>query len=155
MAELDTVRLRDSQMDTVSLRNAFRTFTDAATFRRFAIQLRRDAPQNSQYGRPPERGLRYWQDELWLQFRAQLPAAPESIDAIRDAMLWCDLHEHSLVDGQGFLVSGVYETPGFVDALESQFPFGYGYWQLICPECVTACKTWIARYAPDAESEND
>ena len=137
-------------MDTETLRNAFLTFTDAATFRRFTTQLRRDAPDNSQYGRQRDDTLRYWQEQLWTRFNSEHPSAPTDMDSIRAALLWCNVHNTVLVDGHGFMADGICDTPGFTDALELQFPFGYGYWNIICPTCVKTCADWVHVNAPDS-----
>ena len=30
--------------------------------------------------------------------------------------------------------------------LDTQFPFGFGYWNLICPRCVEACREWFTTH---------
>ena len=129
------------------LRDAFLVFAGLKRFRKFTLQLRRDSPQESRFEHLPGLDeLRYWQDILWRSFREVHPDAPTSIEAIRDALLWCDVHESPLVLHEAVRPAGGHSgLPGFTEAQETSFPFGYGYWRLSCTQCVSACREWIER----------
>ena len=144
-------------MNSDTLRNRFRSHVDGDTFRRFSIQLRRDA--NNDGARRIER-LRYWQNALWDEFTSANSdiQIPGDIESIRASFLWCDVHEKYLVDGHAIPDRiGVTDRDGnrlnaeFSAALDDSFPFGFGYWKLICPDCVVECDAWMnANAAPNS-----
>jgi hypothetical protein len=126
---------------------------DLQTYRWFAVQGNRTGNRS---------GLDAAQDEFsWLgavhpvnlifDFVRRDPDAPDTVEEIRAAIMWCDVHERTLVAGQAYMASGVYEMPGFVGALDSQFSFGYGFWRLVCPDCVAACQDWVQATAANVE----
>lgn len=139
-------------MNRDSLRQIFRAHAGADVFRRFVIQLRRDANNDSNsFGRTVNR-LRYWQTTKWDDFIRKHPdlPIPEDIKTIRDSLLWCDVHERYLTNGQAVHDRvGVTDRDGnrldaeFENALDEHFPFGFGFWTLICPDCVTECESWM------------
>ena len=143
------------KMKPDQLRAAFCRFAGTERARRFVLQLRSDAPLEGRLPYPDGRGLRFWQVELWNDFAENSKGIPTDIDAIRTAMLWCDIHNRVLEEGAGITdPSDVTGKDGrlnddFMKALDSDFPFGFGFWTLVCPDCVVRCDKWINGHVRD------
>jgi hypothetical protein len=130
----------------------FLAYAGADSFRQFVIQLRRDTDTAlNSYGRTVNR-LRHWQATKWDDFIRKHPKLPIPVDieTIRASLLWCDVHERHLTSGQAFSDRiGVTGRDGnsldadFEAARDKHFPFGFGFWTLICPDCVTKCESWM------------
>lgn len=140
-------------MTAEELRTSFIAFAGQPTARRFALQLRRDKEAES---RPPYRqrrtDLRFWQEQLWDQFSQRFDGVPQDLDEIRGALLWCDVHDRKLEAGKAVAdACGVTDRDGnplddtFGQVRDEQFPFGFGFWTLVCPNCVKACREWMDR----------
>ena len=147
--ELQVRRMRNV-MTPAQLRTTFRGFAGSDRVRRFVVQLRGDAPEEARPRYPTGRGLRYWQEELWDQFADKNDDVPLDLEAIREAMLWCDIHDLPFEIGRAIPDRcGVTGRDGerlddqFEAALESEFRFGFGFWNLVCPQCVVECDRWM------------
>jgi len=138
-------------MTTEELRASFVAFAGQPAARRFSLQLRGD--KEGETG-PPYRqrrvGLRFWQEELWNRFTQTFGGVTNDLEMIRAALLWCDVHDRPLEHGHAVRDScGVTNRDGnrldqaFRQLWEKEFPFGFGFWTLICPECVNACQEWM------------
>jgi len=137
-------------MADTNLRIAFLNHVGSDTFRRFALQLRRDATHNPATNQTVDR-LRFWQSKIWEEFNKTQPDATNDIREIRESLLWCDIHELRLSEGRAIRDTlGITDRDGtsvnadFQKALNNRFPFGFGFWTLICDGCVVECKNWMA-----------
>jgi hypothetical protein len=138
-------------MTPEELRTSFFAFVGRSTARRFVLQLRaeKDAETRTPF-RQRRSDLRFWQEQLWNQYSQQLDGVPQDLDNIRDALLWCDVHDAPLENGRAVGdACGVTDRDGnlldedFGRIRDEQFPFGFGYWTLVCPACVKVCQHWM------------
>lgn len=128
-------------MTAEELRTLFRDYAGPTKARRFALQLRADKQSESSLSyRQRRTDLRFWQQQLWDQFSQQYAGVPRDLGPIQDALLWCDVHHLPLEDGQAIPGNGFLS---FGPVREEQFPFGQGFWTIVCPACVAACRQWI------------
>ena len=136
-------------MTSHELRNAFFSFAGQSVARRFIVQLRSDKEGEE---RPPYRtrnaSLRYWQARLWESFQERLENVPDDLNHIRRALLWCDVHNRQLEKGRAVVVHNKEELDmPYRQDCDRLFPFGFGFWSWVCPECVLACRQWYATAA--------
>lgn len=138
-------------MTAEELRTSFLAFAGQPTARRFALQLRADKEAET---RPPFRprrtDLRYWQEQLWLQFSRSCDGVPPELSELRNALLWCDVHNrsleagHAVADGYGVTDrDGKLLDKAFGRIRDERFPFGFGFWTIVCPDCVRSCREWM------------
>jgi hypothetical protein len=114
------------------------------------LQLRSDKEAETTPTVKRRTNFRFWQEQLWDQFRQRIDGVPQDLAEIRDALLWCDVHDRMLVIGKAIAdACGVTDRDGnlldqtFGRVRDEQFPFGFGFWTLVCPNCVRTCREWM------------
>ena len=75
-------------MTPIALRESFRAFAGDENFRRFVHAIN-TAPFRL-------KRLRYWQEELWNEFRATTPDCTESYAEIQQLFAICEVHGYEL-----------------------------------------------------------
>lgn len=129
------------------IRSRFRTFAGEERFRGLIFKIVNWV--GTDYFAP-------WDYDLWLSFQRECPVAPTAAEEVRRLLLWCHVHEKSLVTGQWAhpifdrrtleTITHDRRTPEWYVAAEQGFPHGHGGLDVICPDCVAAHLNWLAEH---------
>lgn len=130
-------------MDTIAVREAFRSFVGDEKFRKFVRAVntsRRDR-------------LLYWQEQLWQQFSAEQPMMELPAASIREVFQFCEIHGCELERDTIPIKNGlVHYPPEFIEARDRLFPYArsvcYIDFQISRTEvevtCCPACRRALA-----------
>jgi hypothetical protein len=124
-----------TNMDTRKLRASFREFVGHDRYTKFTREVNRACIRKGR--------LFFWMEELWTEFAAITPNAPQSGDQVIAAFSVCDVHDCPLQPSPDDRpLPKIRDTPEYEFACYGMFPFAICR-DLVCFECRAAREEWV------------